>query len=445
MQNKIERSANLGAMEFGNDESIETAAQTGKKPSLFANQGFKNLWLGQMISQFGDVLHALVFLWMVLEVTGDPNKMGIVGAFEALPPIIFAVHAGVWADRHDRRKILLWVDWLCMGLVVGFAFLVYWVKTPSLPVVCAFAFALKSMTAFASPARSAALPRLVPSDQLIQATALNSTLQSIMPLIGNALSAMVLQVIFTLSKTMTYVATFLFNGATFLISALFMLRLPSLVPERVDDRKSTWNEMKEGVRFIREMPFLRVAILLSVTLNFFLAPFMPAYVVVAKQRFHSDPSLLAFLEVGFFLGMGAGSVIVMKAKIKRVGVAFSCFLSLAGLMMIPMGYTDSKVIFWIMNFLCGLCIPPAAIPIGTLTQLKTPDALRGRVNAALGMASMAVTPIGMALSGVLLKRVGVAGTFWYMIAGLTIPSMLGLLNRDFRLATMEGELASATE
>ncbi len=420
-------------------------AQPDKKPSLFANEGFRNLWIGQMISQFGDVLHALVFLWMILEVTGDPNKMGIVGAFEALPPIVFAVHAGVWADRHDRKKILVWMDWLSMSLVIGFAFLVYGVKTPSLPVVCAFAFALKSMSAFAMPARSAALPRLVPANQLVQATALNSTLQSVMPLIGNALSALVLQVIFALSKTMTYFVTFLFNGATFFVSALFMLRLPSLIPEREGERKSTWNEMKEGIHFIRDVPFLRVAIALSVSLNFFVAPFMPTCVVVTKQRFNSEPSVLALLEVGFFLGMAVGSMLTMKAKIKRVGIAFSAFLSLASLMMIPMGYTHSPLVFGIMNFLCGLCIPPAAIPINTLTQLKTPDALRGRVNSALSMASMMVMPIGMALSGVLLKYLGITGTFWYMVLGLLVPSLLGLLNRDFRMALMEGEMQTAGE
>lgn len=421
-----------------NDMDNQREVSTTKTTSLFAIAGFRNLWIGQMTSQFGDVLHTLVFLWMVLEATGDPNKMGIVGAFEALPPIIFAVHAGVWADRHDRRQILIWTDWLCTALVIGFAFLVLNVKMPSLPVICLFAFALKSMTAFASPARSAALPRLVPPDRLVEAMALNSTLQNIMPLIGNALSAMVLQVIFALSKTMTYFVTFLFNGATFLVSALFMLRLPSLVPERVGERKSTWNEMKEGVHFIRDVPFLRVAILLSVSLNFFIAPFMPTYIFVAKYRFNSDPSLLAYLEVGFFLGMVAGSVLTMKAKIQRVGIAFSCFIALASVMMIPMGYTHSKVVFWVMNFFCGLCIPPAAIPINTLTQLKTPDALRGRVNSVLSMASMVVVPIGMVLSGVLLKRFGITGTFWYMILGLTVPSLLGLLNRDFRMAVMEG-------
>ncbi len=409
-----------------------------KPPSLFSFAGFRNLWIGQLISQFGDVLHGLVFLWMILDVTKDPRQMGIVGAFEALPAIVFAVHAGVWADRHDRKAILIWTDWFAAVLVIGFAFLVLWIKVPSLPVVCLFAFALKSMTAFAAPARGAAIPNLVPSERLLQANALNATLQNVMPLIGNALSAMVLQVIFSLSRTLTYFVTFVFNGLTFIVSALFMLRLPSLVPERHDERQSAWNEMKEGIRFVRGEPVLTVAITLSLMLNFFVAPFMPSMVMITKQRFAGTPSMLAFLEMGFFVGMALGAVILSKIRIRRVGVAFSVSLTFAALMFIPMGYTYDPKVFWTANFLCGICIPPAAIPMNTLTQLRTPDALRGRVNSVTSMSSMLIMPIGYALSGILLARLGITGTFWFMTVGLGLAPLFGLLHREFRGAVLEG-------
>ncbi len=415
---------------------------TQKKESLFQYVGFRNLWVGQLVSQFGDVLHSMVFLWMVLEVTGRREAVGIVGAFEALPAVIFSMHSGVWADRYNRKQILLWTDWISTVFVLGFAVLMLFVAKPALWVICFFAFILKAVGVFALPARGAAIPRLVPSERLMEANALNSTVQNLMPLAGNVLAALVFQVIFALNKTFTYFITFLFNGCTFLVSALFMLRLPDLYPEREASPHSTLHEVKEGLTYIRKSVVLTASIGVSTALNFFLAPFMTAMVVVVQERFQGTPAMLAILETGFFCGMGIGALLTYRLKPKRVGLTFSLFLALAAVSVVPMGYVHSPILFWICNFLCGICIPPASIPLNTMVQIQTPDALRGRVSATMGMLSMLVMPIGTALSGLLLKQWGIEGTFLYMGLGLGIVPLLVLSIREFREVRLE-ELPSA--
>lgn len=414
--------------------------------ALLKQAGFRNLWVGQLVSQFGDVLHRLVFLWMVLEVTGDNKTVGIVGAFEALPFALLSAPAGVAADRYDRRRILLWADIGSAGLILGFVGLLFALPKPALWIICTFAFALGSVGVFAAPARSAAIPRLVPPEMLNDANALNSATQNFMPLAGNALAAVTLKAIFATSSLFAYILTFTFNALTFIVSAVFMLRLPPIEPERDHSQApSFWRETRESLAYIRQHPILRTALLASFGLNFFIAPFMPVYVVITQKRFHGTPALLALLETGFFVGMLLGSLLMFRFKVRRVGLAFSIYLALAAVTIVPMGYVMSPVAFWILNVVCGVFIPPASVPLSTLIQRETPDGLRGRVNAVQAMISTLIMPVGVAMSAPLMNWLGIGGTFWFMGLGLGICPLLALLSRPFAQSILPPSQEEASE
>jgi MFS transporter, DHA3 family, macrolide efflux protein len=394
--------------------------------------GFRNLWIGQLISQFGDVLHRLVFLWMVLEITGSNTAVGTVGAFEALPFALLSVPAGVAADRYDRRRIMLLADIVCAILVFGFAGMLLSNPKPSLWVICLFAFLLGSAGVFAAPARNASIPRLVPPESLIDANTLNAATQNAMPLAGNALAAVVLKAIFSANKLLSYVLTFAFNGVTFLISAFFMWRLPEIKAEQDTAQKpSFWRETRESLHYIRHHPVLLPAMMAGFGINFFIAPFMPVYVIIAQKKFNGSPFLLALMETGFFLGMIAGSLLMFRFRVRRVGMAFSIYLALAAVTIVPMGYVESPGLFWLLNVICGVFIPPASVPLATLIQTQTPDNLRGRVNAVQAMISTLIMPLGVAMSGPLMEWLGIPGTFWFMGLGLGICPLLALLSRPF--------------
>ena len=411
--------------------------------SLLKLAGFRNLWIGQLISQFGDVLHRLIFLWMVLEITGSTAAVGIVGAFEALPFALLSVPAGVAADRYDRRRIMLMTDIVSAILVFAFAGLMLYNPKPALWIISLFAFLLGSVSVFAAPARNASIPRLVPPEMLVDANALNSATQNAMPLAGNALAAVTLKAIFSVNKLLSYLLTFAFNGMTFLLSAYFMWRLPSIQAEQDKEQKpSFWRETLESLRYIRHHPVLLPALAAGLGMNFFIAPFMPVFVVVTQKRFHGTPFLLALIETGFFLGMIVGSVLMFRFRVRRVGLAFSIYLALAAAAIVPMGYVHSPWAFWVLNVICGVFIPPASVPLSTLIQSETPDHLRGRVNAVQAMISTLIMPVGVALSAPLLLWLGIGGTFWFMGLGLGICPLLALLSRPFAASVLPEAAAS---
>ena len=366
-----------------------------------------------------------------------------VGAFEALPFALLSVPAGVAADRYDRRRIMLFADIYSAILVFAFAGLMVYNPKPALWIICTFAFLLGSVGVFAAPARNASIPRLVPPEQLIDANSLNSATQNAMPIAGNALAAVTLKAIFTVNQLLAYILTFVFNGVTFLISAFFMWRLPEIKAEQDAALKpSFWRETRESLRYIRHHPILLPALAAGLGMNFFIAPFMPVFVVITQKKFHGTPFLLALIETGFFLGMILGSVLMFRFRVRRVGLAFSIYLALAAAAIVPMGYVTSPWAFWVLNVICGVFIPPASVPLSTLIQAETPDNLRGRVNAVQAMISTLIMPLGVALSGPLLLWLGIEGTFWFMGLGLGICPLLALLSRPFALSVLPEAPAS---
>ncbi|MBA3726177.1 MAG: MFS transporter, partial [Armatimonadetes bacterium] len=395
-------------------------------------------------------LYFLVFLWWAGEI-GGATAVGIVSACSVGAYLALSLYAGTVADRYDRRTILLISDIACAITVVGLICVVLIEPAPPLWVLCVFTVALKAAFVFQRPARTAAIPRLVPTARLLEANSLNTTFQTAMPLAGNALGAVVLGAVFKLSAALAYIVTFSINAVTFVLSAIFMAKLPPIVPERERPPKHAWHEAKEGIKFIWNHPVLRTSAILFFGFEFFVAPFMPAYVIAAQTTFKSGfdlfglniagPALLSLLETGFFLGFVLGSFVVYKRPVYRVGYAFAVFMALGSLTIVPMGWITSIPLFWFLNFLCGLCFPFGIIPLETFMQTVTPDEFRGRMGSAIGTLSASAAPMGMLLSGFLIEWIGLTGTFAFIGIGLVITAMAGLIPPSFRRARLTNEQA----
>ena len=418
------------------------------KPSVLRHPGYRDLWVGQLISQFGDVLHFLVFLWWAGEV-GGPAGVGIVGSCSVGAYLLLSMYAGTVADRIDRRKILLYSDIVCAAVVGILTVVAFLEPRPPLWVLCVFTILLKSAFVFQRPARSAAVPRLVPEERLLEANSLNTTIQMAMPVAGNALGAVVLGAIFVVSKSLGYVFTFGLNAVTFIGSAFFMAKLPPIEPERDKPPKNAWHEAKEGVKFIWTHPVLRTAALIFFGFELFVSPFMTGYVVAAGSTLKTGfsflgmhfkgPALISLLETGFFLGFVIGSYLVYRNPVRRVGVTFSIAIFLSALAMVPMGVVTSVPLFYLLNTLCGLVMPAGIIPLETFMQAETPDEFRGRVNAAIGTMAGSAAPIGMLGAGFVISGIGLGWTFAIMGLGLGFCSLAGLLSPSFRASRLSGD------
>jgi len=193
-------------------------------------RSFKDLWIGQAVSQLGDSFYNIVFLFMVMETTKNVALTGFVAAMEWLPFLLLGPYSGVIADRIDRRRIMLSSDLVSANVLAAFGAIV--LITGSAPLWALFVtpLILSAARVFFMPAKSAAIPRLVPADKLQIANALSATTQNMMPLLSLPLSATILAALFKLSPQAFLVSAVSLNMLSFLVSAYFIRRLPEIVP-----------------------------------------------------------------------------------------------------------------------------------------------------------------------------------------------------------------------
>ncbi|HEY0866386.1 MAG TPA: MFS transporter [Fimbriimonas sp.] len=400
-------------------------------------RSFRNLWLGQAVSQLGDAFYFVIFMFMVERITGSTKMVGYVGVAETVPYLLFGMYAGTLADRIDRRKIMLWGDIFCGAALLLFAASLYLNPKPPVWTFLVLPFFLSSVRVFFFPAKNAAIPSLVSGDRLLTANALSMATQNMMPMISLSLSASVLAVIYDRSPQVFFLVAVLINAMSFLISAVFIARMPEVRPERISEEKRPWHDMLDGLRYLRHRRVLIVLMALSGSMNLLLAPFFIVYIVINKQWFGGKPASLAWFEFAFFAGMVLCSFFVGKFRIDRPGRSFAWGLSVVGLAIVAMAATPYFWPFFLLQFVCGLAIPFADIPMATYLQTTTPDAFRGRVNAVMTMVRAGIMPLGLWLGGLVVDRVGPIWMFVIMGSGMALSALAGLVDPHFRNARMD--------
>ena len=407
---------------------------------------FRNLWLGQAISQMGDAFYYVIFAFMVKKVTHSSAMVGFTSALEALPFLLLSAYAGVVADRIDRRRVMLCSDLCCAAVLILFAGLLLFSGTPPVWAMMASAASLSVLRVFFMPAKGATIPAIVPKDMVLKANSVSAATQNIVPLLSLAVSAAVLSVLYALSPNGFFLCAVLLNALSFLGSAVFIAKLPPVIPDRTDAHEAhPMQDMKNGLAYMRSRHEMITLLGLQVLLNLVLSPFFVVYLAANDAWFGGKPQNLAFFEASFFLGMVISSFLVGKLKPRSPGWCYIIATAGVGVTIFAMGFTPHELLFVCWNFIAGLFLPFSNITVSTYLQMTVPDAYRGRVTSALTMASMGIQPIGMALGGVLIQSIGVVGGFAAMGGATCLGSLIGLLDSRFRSITLPDEKPGPSE
>ena len=392
---------------------------------------FRNLWLGQAISEAGNAFYFVTFMFMAGELTHSKAVVGYVGAAETIPFLLLGPYAGVVADRFDRRQIMLLSDLGSALILLLFGACVLLGIASSVPILLGVAFALSAVRVFFNPAKTAAIPDLVQEEDLVAANALSSATRNFMQMAGLGASAAILAALYKLSPTGFFLGAVLVNALSFVGSAYYVWLLPVLLPP-AKEPAHPWTEFTQGLRYVQGRRDLVVLIVLLALFRLFVAPFWVFYYAANKDWFGGKPETLAFFEFAFVVGMVAGSALMGRAKPKRPAIWFIVGLGLSGLPVVAMAYTRDIVAFSLWNFVCGILIPIGDIPLTTYLQQSVPSAYRGRVSSVEGTFATGVMPIGMGLGGRLQESIGTLMGFVIIGLGMTGSCLLGLLDRTFR-------------
>src|SRR5215211_364359 len=385
---------------------------------------FRRLFFARAFSQLGDGLLPVAHSFAILQVDSSPSSIGFVLAARSVPMILFLLVGGVWADRLDRRRLMLATDLLRAGTQAVLAFLLLTGRA-ELWHLLALAFLYGVGAAFFYPASTGLLPQLVSSGRLQEANALLTLTESGFQVLGPVLAGVIVAVA---------------NPGWAI--AVDRLTLPAAAARA---QLGFLTELREGWREFRSRTWLWVDGLYSALANALtLAPLFALGPVVAQRELGGASAwatIVTFAGVGALAG-GALAIRVKPERPLRAGVAaLSLLAGPPALLAIP----ADTVAIGVAAFFAALGLSFFnTVFITTMQEYVPPDSL-SRVSSIDWLLSIGFQPIGYALAGPLAENVGVSTTLaaaatWLILSTATvlaIPSVRNLrrLNRGGREAS----------
>jgi len=383
------------------------------------------LWAGQFVSQIGDRLAWVAFPWIVYEATGSALGTGAVFALYTLPYLFFGAAAGVFVDRFDRRRLMVTMDVVRVGLALLVPVAVVW----SLPLVYVLSFAISTATVLFEPARLAIVPEIVPKDRLLRANSFLATAENLTEILGWALAGVLVA---TLSTT----AAFRLDAASFAVSAVCIALMRYRAPAGAAAERAArafWHELREGLSFLRHHRGLFVNTVMIVASVIGIGASAPLTFFLAVAVFGGDTRAFGILEASMGLGYFAGSLILAAAATRvRKGTTMILGLVAMGVCLALVPVTEEVWQACIPYAVFGIANAAALIAVDTYLQETVPAQLRGRVLGTRLTLTQGTYALAVLASGALVAVVDVQVLFVVAGAIIALPAIAGVFCHDVR-------------
>ncbi|WP_205623394.1 MFS transporter [Desulfosporosinus sp. HMP52] len=351
--------------------------------------------VSQTVSLFGSSLVQYAIMWHITlkSQSGIMMTLAIVCGF--LPTLFLSPFAGVWADRYNRKTLIILSDSLIAlsTLVLAILFLLGHDALWLLFVMSAIR-ALGS--AIQMPAVGAFLPQLVPEDKLTQVNATNGTIQALVMLLSPMLSGVLL--------TMASIELIFFIDVITAVIAVLVLLLFLHVPVHAKALEkqtlSYFRDLSDGFNYIRSHGYVKRFFLFCAGFFFLAAPVAFLTPLQVTRSFGNDVWRLTAIEITFSIGMMLGGIIMASWGGFKNKVHTMTLSSLViGICTFALGMIPVFWIYLIFMGLVGIAMPVFNTPSTVLLQEKVEEDFLGRVFGVLGMISSSMMPLGMLLFG----------------------------------------------
>ena len=342
------------------------------------HRNFRLIWIGQLVSMAGSMMQSAAILWHV-SVLVEPGRrglaLGLVGLVRVVPIVVFSLIAGVVADAHDRRRLMLVTQ---TGMAVSAA-LLSWVAFAGVRAVWPI-YALAAVGAafgtFDNPARQALIPTLVPVEHLPNAISLNAIMFQTASVVGPAAGGVLIG---GLGIGWAYA----FNAVSFLcvIAAVLLMRDVSGNPEGSAGRISLAAAI-EGLRFVFKTPLIRSTMLLDFFATFF-ASATALLPIFAQDILHVGARGYGVLSAAPSVGAILASLAMVRLvdRIERRGSVLLWAIAFYGLATVVFGFSRLFVLSFVCLAITGAADTVSMVIRNLVRQLVTPDHIRGRMTS----------------------------------------------------------------
>lgn len=409
-------------------------------------QGWSNrnvflLWLGHLISAFGDWA-----LWIAIPITIYQRTNSTVAlAFSYVTeglPLLLAPFAGVMVDRWDRRRTMIVAD-------IGRAVMVFTLLIPHGPVPLSLCYVVllvnSSLSLFFSPARAAFVTQIVSRRQFMRMNALLSTSTQITEWLGPIVGAVIL-------TRFLQRGSFVIDAASFLISAV-CIALAMGVPRLLPTKRSSPGfsgviaDLKDGMILIAKTPVVRALVIMGPLIYVITTIFNAPEYAFASKFLHATKNQYGILLSAAGLGVFTGGVAIVTLLHKFKPL----HLLVAGLLMATaggVGYGLSPNYLWALvpHFFLGLGGILATIPIATLIQTFVPTDMLGRVFGAWsiftrGAQVLSGVAVGFLAAAIPIPKLYVGDALLFLVLAFMAMTLLGPALRANEVVLQKAEQA----
>ena len=368
---------------------------------------FRRYSAGVLLSLVGNWVEAAAYGYVVLLLGGSAATLGVIGFLNTIPNLVFALPAGLVADRFDRRRVLFVFQGLNMVLAAALA--VLWATgSLTLPLLGVLAVAGGILGTMSFPAFQGLLAGTVPSRDLESAVALNSLSLQVARFVGPALAGFLLA-----RGGPTWV--FGVNAASFLAVLATLALLPATRARATAAATRAGGSLREAFAFVfGQRSFAALILLMAVAGLFGTPPVQFMLPALVRYRLHGGGGTLGALTAAVGLGSVIGSVVLLRlSRRPNKGEPLLVAYALTAVALAAIGLSRSLPLSLALGLVGGLC---GVVFVGLSTvvvQAMSPDELRARATAIWAAAFVGVLPFGALATAGLTALIGPGGAVFF--------------------------------
>lgn len=356
--------------------------------------------ISQNISLFGSSVVAFAIIWYITLETSSGIWLMLSTISSMLPQVVISLWGGVWADRYNRKYLIMLSDAFIALFTLGLA-IAFWTGFRRMELLLAVSVVRSIGAGIQTPAVNAIFPQLVAQDKLTKVQGINQTLNSLLMLLAPAVGGVVL-------GSMDIAWAFMIDVVTAALAILILAFIKVEKIQRTDTSTSVFTELKEGIQYTFSNPLLRGIIICYVFSFFLITPAAVLTPLMIERSFGNDVWRLTANEIVWTVGSMIGGVFVsmhgeFKDKIRTIAICLVAF----GITFALLGMAGNFILYLIIMGIAGFFMPVIATAETVFIQENTQPSMMGRVFSIVQIISASAMPVAILFFGPLADIVSV--------------------------------------
>jgi Transmembrane secretion effector len=382
--------------ESPSDVPISSLGRVGVLRPL-RHRDFAVLWTGMTVSMIGDGIYYIAIAWQVYDLSNTPSALAVVGIAWSLPQVLFTLASGVLSDRLDRRRVMVAGDLIrLVALSVVCALSV--TGNLTLPLLIGLVALYGTGQAVFQPSFNAIVPMIVPGDLLVEANSLGQFVRPVaMSMLGPLLGGLLIGAVGPGWAFGVDAVTFAFSAVMILL-----IRTQGRAARDAENEGSPWEDLVEGVRFVRHERWLLVGLLgAMVSLLAAWGPWETLVPFVVRNDLGGSATDLGLVfGAGGLASLGAALVVGQRGRLPRKAITALYWAWAIGLFaMVGLGIAHAVWQAMLVAVVSESSMTVLVVLWYTVMQRLVPQELLGRVSSLDWVMTTAGVPLSFAIVG----------------------------------------------